>query len=87
MERHLTTRLGDIEIRCTAGEVWDHIKNARIELEDIVMKNMSSRILTPMQRLLFWVMYEVIEYLHDKNAQIIHDAIEAAKSREGEACQ
>ena len=87
VERHLTTRLGDIEIRCTAGEVWDHIQNARIELEDIVMKNMSSRILTPLQRLVFWVMYEVIEYLHDKNAQIIHDAIEAAKSREGEACQ
>ena len=84
VERHLTTRLGDIEIRCTAGEVWDHIQNARIELEDIVMKNMSSRILTPLQRLLFWVIYEVVEYLHDKNAQIIHDAIEAAKSRGGE---
>lgn len=76
-----------IELDHNADEVWDHIQNARIELEDIVMNNMSSRILTPWQRLVFWVMYEVVEYLHDKNAQIIHDAIEAAKSREGESCQ
>ncbi len=87
VEAHLTTHLGDVRIRGNAGEVWQHIQQARIELEDILIKNLGNKILTPWQRLVFWVMYEVCEHLHDKNAQIIHDVIEAAKSGEGETCQ
>ena len=66
------------------GEVWDHIQQARIELEDVVMHNIGRRILTPWQRFAFWLMYEACQYMHDKNAQIIHDVIEAAEQAAGE---
>lgn len=87
VEESVDTYLGDTRLRGNAGEVWDHIQNARIELEDIVMNNISSRVLAPWQRFAFWLMYELCQYMHDKNAQIIHDAIEAAKSREEARCQ
>ena len=83
----VNTYLGDTRLRGNAGELWEHIQQARIELEDILIKNLGTKVLKPWERFAFWVMYEVCEYIHDKNAQIIHDAIEAAKSREGEACQ